>query len=65
MNDIEDRDVRCEDCVFANVYEDRSEDMRHPSCWCSKDHEIIQIGFMEWIPELQCSDYQKGEAQYL
>ena len=57
--------VRCENGIFANIYEDASEDMRPPSCWCSKDHEIINIRVMEWVPEHQCLDYQEGEAQYM
>jgi hypothetical protein len=70
MSDIEAIDVRCENCVFANIYEDVTEDMRRPTCWCSKDHEIIDrpprhLTVMEWIPKHQCLDYQAGEAKYL
>jgi hypothetical protein len=65
MSDIENRDMRCEDCAFANIYEDASEYMRHPDCFCSKDHEIIKIGFMKWIPEHQCLYYQEGEPEYI
>lgn len=65
MSDIKNIDMRCENCIFANIYEDTSEDMRHPDCFCSKDHEIKKIGFMKWIPEHQCLDYQEGEPEYI
>jgi hypothetical protein len=55
--------MRCEECVFAHIYDDQSPPWFDSTCWCSKDHDVIWLSGIKWSPATnQCPDYQEGKA---
>jgi hypothetical protein len=62
---LKSSDVQCENCQHCIITEDRSEEMYPPFAHCSKNHEIVNLDIMEWIPKSKtCIDFTIGEPTY-
>ena len=58
--------VACEDCVHCVILEDRSEDMRRPSAFCTLKIPMKEVDCMEWVPiGGDCPQFLAGEPEYL
>jgi len=52
----------CQDCKYLRVIEDRTDDMRKPYGYCSKEFDIVEIDIMEWRPQNgTCEMFLAGE----
>lgn len=56
--------IKCENCIFCIVYEDQREDMRSPFPSCKKDHEILTLDTMDFVPATECGDFEEGEVEW-
>lgn len=55
----------CENCKHCVIIEDRSEDMRTPSAYCSKEYDIIEVGIMKWRPLKLCGEWSEGDPEFI
>lgn len=56
--------IRCENCIHLRIYEDNSEDIRHPFGTCTLGFEIEKIAVMEWKPSNICKKFVFGEPTF-